>query len=86
MVSLDTIQTLIVTYLPTIIAICSMVLTFIKMVNEIKSNAEEIRKSNDFKEVNAKCTQVLQENYELKKEIKRLVNKVNRVVDNDKEE
>ena len=79
---IDQITTYIVSILPSLTAILAMVLMVFKVLKSFKTLRDEVVNSNRMKKIEEQVQIVIQENYELKKQIKTLVNKIDKIKDN----
>ena len=79
---IDQITTYIVSILPSLVAILAMVLMVVKVLKSFKTLRDEVVNSNRMKKIEDQLQIVMQENYELKKQIKTLVNKIDKIKDN----
>ena len=79
---IDQITTYIVSILPSLTAILAMVLMVFKVLKSFKTLRDEVVNSNRMKKIEDQLQIVIQENYELKKQIKTLVNKIDKIKDN----
>lgn len=76
----------IVQYAPVILAILSEVGVVIAVLNKVKSyftkaeaNVKELKESNEYKELKAQLSVVIEENYELKKKLNTVMEKLTHV-------
>lgn len=86
------VETLLMAYCPLLVTVLGVIITFIKMVREIKAiksdnNKSNEQKSQEIKELKNDMSAILEENYALKSQLRKLINKLDRVrdseVDND---
>lgn len=82
---IDQITTYIVSILPSLTAILAMVLMVTKVLRSFNSLRDEVKNSKEMEEIKNQIKIVVQENYELKKQIKTLVNKIDKIKTPDKE-
>ena len=83
---IDQITTYIVSILPSLTAILAMVLMVVKVLKSFKTLRDEVVNSNRMKKIEDQIQIVVQENYELKKQIKLMVQKLDKVkIKDDKE-
>lgn len=82
---IDQITTYIVSILPSLTAILAMVLMVTKVLRSFNSLRDEVKNSKEMEEIKNQIQIVVQENYELKKQIKTLVNKIDKIKTPDKE-
>lgn len=82
---IDQITTYIVSILPSLTAILAMVLMVVKVLRSFNSLRDEVKNSKEMEEIKNQIQIVVQENYELKKQIKTLVNKIDKIKTPDKE-
>lgn len=83
---IDQITTYIVSILPSLTAILAMVLMVVKVLKSFKTLRDEVVNSNRMKKIEDQVQIVIQENYELKKQIKSLVQKLDKVKIKDNKE
>ena len=85
---IDQITTYIISILPSLTAILAMVLMVVKVLKSFKTLRDEVVNSNRMKKIEDQIQIVVQENYELKKQIKLMVQKLDKVKikDNDNKE
>lgn len=76
---IDQITTYIVSILPSLTAILAMVLMVVKVLKSFKTLRDEVVNSNRMKKIEDQLQIVMQENYELKKQIKLMVQKLDKV-------
>lgn len=76
---IDQITTYIVSILPSLTAILAMVLMVVKVLKSFKTLRDEVVNSNRMKKIEEQIQIVVQENYELKKQIKLMVQKLDKV-------
>ena len=83
---IDQITTYIISILPSLTAILAMVLMVVKVLKSFKTLRDEVVNSNRMKKIEEQVQIVVQENYELKKQIKLMVQKLDKVkIKDDKE-
>lgn len=83
---IDQITTYIVSILPSLVSILAMVLMVVKVLKSFKTLRDEVVNSNRMKKIEDQVQIVMQENYELKKQIKLMVQKLDKVkIKDDKE-
>ena len=82
---IDQITTYIVSILPSLTAILAMVLMVTKVLRSFNSLRKEVVDSNRMKKIEEQLQIVVQENYELKRQIKLMVQKLDKVKIKDKE-
>lgn len=82
---IDQITTYIVSILPSLTAILAMVLMVTKVLRSFNSLRNEVVDSNRMKKIEEQIQIVVQENYELKRQIKLMVQKLDKVKIKDKE-
>lgn len=83
---IDQITTYIVSILPSLVSILAMVLMVVKVLKSFKTLRDEVVNSNRMKKIEDQVQIVIQENYELKKQIKLMVQKLDKVkIKDDKE-
>ena len=82
---IDQITTYIVSILPSLTAILAMVLMVTKVLRSFKTLRDEVVNSNRMKKIEEQLQVVVQENYELKRQIKLMVQKLDKVKIKDKE-
>lgn len=83
---IDQITTYIVSILPSLTAILAMVLMVVKVLRSFNSLRDEVKNSKEMEEIKNQIQIVVQENYELKKQIKSLVQKLDKVKIKDNKE
>lgn len=76
---IDQITTYIVSILPSLTAILAMVLMVVKVLKSFKTLRDEVVNSNRMKKIEEQIQIVMQENYELKRQIKLMVQKLDKV-------
>lgn len=76
---IDQITTYIVSILPSLISILAMVVMVVKVLKSFKTLRDEVVNSNRMKKIEDQLQIVMQENYELKKQIKLMVQKLDKV-------
>ena len=83
---IDQITTYIISILPSLTAILAMVGMATKVLRSFNTLRDEVVNSNRMKKIEDEVQIVIQENYELKKQIKSLVQKLDKVkIKDDKE-
>lgn len=82
---IDQITTYIISILPSLTAILAMVLMVVKVLRSFNTLRDEVKNSKEMEEIKNQIQIVVQENYELKKQIKTLVNKIDKIKTPDKE-
>ena len=82
---IDQITTYIVSILPSLAAILAMVLMVTKVLRSFNTLRDEVVNSNRMKKIEEQLQIVVQENYELKRQIKLMVQKLDKVKIKDKE-
>ena len=83
---IDQITTYIVSILPSLTAILAMVLMVVKVLKSFKTLRDEVVNSNRMKKIEDQLQVVVQENYELKRQIKLMVQKLDKVKIKDNKE
>lgn len=83
---IDQITTYIVSILPSLTAILAMVLMVVKVLKSFKTLRDEVVNSNRMKKIEEQLQIVVQENYELKRQIKLMVQKLDKVKIKDNKE
>lgn len=83
---IDQITTYIVSILPSLTAILAMVLMVTKVLRSFNSLRNEVINSNRMKKIEDQMQVVIQENYELKRQIKLMVQKLDKVKIKDNQE
>lgn len=83
---IDQITTYIISILPSLTAILAMVLMVVKVLKSFKSLRDEVVNSNRMKKIEEQLQIVVQENYELKRQIKLMVQKLDKVKIKDNKE
>ena len=83
---IDQITTYIVSILPSLTAILAMVLMVVKVLKSFKTLRDEVVNSNRMKKIEDQIQIVVQENYELKRQIKLMVQKLDKVKIKDNKE
>ena len=83
---IDQITTYIISILPSLTAILAMVLMVVKVLKSFKTLRDEVVNSNRMKKIEDQLQIVMQENYELKKQIKLMVQKLDKVKIKDNKE
>lgn len=83
---IDQITTYIISILPSLTAILAMVVMIVKVLKSFKTLRDEVVNSNRMKKIEEQIQIVVQENYELKRQIKLMVQKLDKVkIKDDKE-
>lgn len=83
---IDQITAYIISILPSLISILAMVGMVVKVLKSFKTLRDEVVNSNRMKKIEDQVQIVMQENYELKKQIKLMVQKLDKVkIKDDKE-
>lgn len=83
---IDQITIYIVSILPSLTAILAMVLMVVKVLKSFKTLRDEVVNSNRMKKIEDQIQIVVQENYELKRQIKLMVQKLDKVKIKDNKE
>ena len=83
---IDQITIYIVSILPSLTAILAMVLMVVKVLKSFKTLRDEVVNSNRMKKIEDQLQIVMQENYELKRQIKLMVQKLDKVKIKDNKE
>lgn len=83
---IDQITTYIVSILPSLVSILAMVVMVVKVLKSFKTLRDEVVNSNRMKKIEDQVQIVMQENYELKKQIKLMVQKLDKVKIKDNKE
>ena len=83
---IDQITTYIVSILPSLISILAMVVMVVKVLKSFKTLRDEVVNSNRMKKIEEQIQIVMQENYELKRQIKLMVQKLDKVKIKDNKE
>lgn len=83
---IDQITTYIISILPSLTAILAMVVMVVKVLKSFKTLRDEVVNSNRMKKIEEQIQIVVQENYELKKQIKLMVQKLDKVKIKDNKE
>ena len=83
---IDQITTYIISILPSLTAILAMVLMVVKVLKSFKTLRDEVVNSNRMKKIEEQLQVVVQENYELKRQIKLMVQKLDKVKIKDNKE
>ena len=83
---IDQITTYIISILPSLVSILAMVLMVIKVLKSFKTLRDEVVNSNRMKKIEEQLQVVMQENYELKRQIKLMVQKLDKVKIKDNKE
>lgn len=76
---IDQITAYIVSILPSLVSILAMVVMVVKVLKSFKTLRDEVVNSNRMKKIEEQIQIVVQENYELKKQIKLMVQKLDKV-------
>lgn len=82
---IDQVVAYIVAIAPSLITIISVICMVVKIIKQFTSLREEVKNSKEMEEIKNQIQIVVQENYELKKQIKTLVNKIDKIKTPDKE-
>ena len=82
---IDQVVAYIVAIAPSLITIISVICMVVKIIKQFTSLREEVKNSKEMKEIKNQIQIVIQENYELKEQIKTLVNKIDKIKTPDKE-
>ena len=83
---IDQITTYILSILPSLTAILAMALMVVKVLKSFKTLRDEVVNSNRMKKIEEQLQVVVQENYELKRQIKLMVQKLDKVKIKDNKE
>ena len=83
---IDQITTYIISILPSLTAILAMVLMVVKVLKSFKSLRDEVVNSNRMKKIEEQLQIVVQEKYEIKRQIKLMVQKLDKVKIKDNKE
>lgn len=83
---IDQITTYIVSILPSLVSILAMVVMVVKVLKSFKTLRDEVVNSNRMKKIEDQLQIVMQENYELKRQIKLMVQKLDKVKIKDNKE
>ena len=83
---IDQITTYIISILPSLVSILAMVLMVVKVLKSFKTLRDEVVNSNRMKKIEEQIQIVVQENYELKRQIKLMVEKLDKVKIKDNKE
>ena len=81
---IDEITAYIVAILPSVITVISVLAMVVKLLKNYNNLKEEVINSNRMKKIEEQVTIVIQENYELKKQIKLMIEKIDKVKIKDK--
>lgn len=76
---IDQIVAYVVAILPSVIAVVSMVCMVMKVIKQFADLRKEVKESKEMEEIKNQLQVVVQENYELKQQIKTLVNKIDKI-------
>lgn len=76
---IDEIATYIIAILPSLITVISVVAMVLKLVKNFNTLKEEVTNSNRMKKIEDSVQAIVQENYELRKQIKQLIQKMDKV-------
>lgn len=84
MIEFTTVESIIMTYAPMLVTILGIVISFLKMISVIKQIRSDNTKSNEEKNAEIKALKddmsgVINQNYELKKQINELLTKLDNV-------
>lgn len=82
---IDQVVAYIVAIAPSLITIISVICMVVKIIKQFTSLREEVKNSKEMEDIKNQIQIVVQENYELKKQIKTLVNKIDKIKTPDKE-
>ena len=82
---IDQITAYIISILPSLISVLAMVGMVVKVLKSFKTLRDEVVNSNRMKKIEEQLQIVVQENYELKRQIKLMVQKLDKVKIKDKE-
>lgn len=82
---IDQVVAYIVAIAPSLITIISVICMVVKIIKQFTSLREEVKNSKEMEQIKNQIQIVVQENYELKKQIKTLVNKIDKIKTPDKE-
>lgn len=82
---IDQVVAYIVAIAPSLITIISVICMVVKIIKQFTTLREEVKNSKEMEEIKNQIQIVVQENYELKKQIKTLVNKIDKIKTPDKE-
>lgn len=69
----------VISILPTVFAIISMVCMVAKVLTKFEQLKNEVKESKEFEEMKKQFNIILHENYELKKQTKQLLEKIDKV-------
>ena len=83
---IDQITTYIISILPSLVSILAMVGMVVKVLKSFKTLRDEVVNSNRMKKIEDQLQIVMQENYELKRQIKLMVQKLDKVKIKDNKE
>lgn len=83
---IDQATTYIVSILPSLVSILAMVVMVVKVLKSFKTLRDEVVNSNRMKKIEEQIQIVVQENYELKRQIKLMVQKLDKVKIKDNKE
>ena len=83
---IDQITTYIISILPSLVSILAMVIMVVKVLKSFKTLRDEVVNSNRMKKIEEQVQIVVQENYELKRQIKLMVQKLDKVKIKDNKE
>ena len=83
---IDQITTYIISILPSLVSILAMVVMVVKVLKSFKTLRDEVVNSNRMKKIEDQLQIVMQENYELKRQIKLMVQKLDKVKIKDNKE
>ena len=81
---IDEITAYIVAILPSVITVISVLAMVLKLLKSYNNLKEEVINSNRMKKIEEQVKVVIQENYELKKQIKLMIEKIDKVKIKDK--
>lgn len=77
MIEFSTIEALIMTYAPLLVTIIGIIISFIKMIDAVRSVKKENK--DQFEELKAQYQSVLQDNANLRKNINELLTKIDHI-------
>ena len=84
MIEFSTIETLIMAYAPLVVTIIGIIVAFLKMISVIKNLRKDTSKTNEEKaaeirDLKNQMSGVINQNYELKKQLNELLTKIDHV-------
>lgn len=84
MIEFSTIETLIMAYAPLLVTIIGIIVAFLKMISTIKNLRKDTSKTNEEKaaeirDLKNQMSGVINQNYELKKQLNELLTKIDHV-------